>query len=173
MSYPARAEGLVNRVNRINTSIRGWQLTSGQTTKVLQPRHHNADNFQYHHIIVNIFPWPKICRNPFHPNTSLLFSYQFPKIYHHFENKKYLMKPNTFEFKSLPDFLQKLYRSPIVSFLLTCFWIENSENRLCLKRHEIKSSRRKYHISKFDLSVWFIQRFTYFYHIYIYIYEDH
>ena len=40
----------------------------------LQPRHHNIDNFLQHHIIVNIFPWNKICENPFHPNPSLHFS---------------------------------------------------------------------------------------------------
>ena len=39
----------------------------------LQPRHHNIDNFLRHHIIVNIFPWNKLCQKPFHANPSLLF----------------------------------------------------------------------------------------------------
>ena len=53
----------------------------------------NIDKFLQHHIIVNIFSWNKICWNPFHPNASLLFSDQLPKIYLHFQNKKSLMKP--------------------------------------------------------------------------------
>ena len=63
----------------------------------LPPRHHNIDKFQEHHIIINIFPWNKMCRNHFHPNPSLPFSYQLPKIYLQFQNKKSLMKPDTFE----------------------------------------------------------------------------
>ena len=38
----------------------------------LQPRHHNIDNFRRHHIIAKIFPWNKICQNPFHTNPSLI-----------------------------------------------------------------------------------------------------
>ena len=40
---------------------------------------------------------------------SLLFSYQFPKIYLPFQNKKSLMKPDRFDFISLPSILPKLY----------------------------------------------------------------
>ena len=40
---------------------------------------------------------------------SQLFSYQLPKIYLHFQNKKSLMKPDTFDYKSLTVFLIQLY----------------------------------------------------------------
>ena len=44
--------------------------------------------------------------NPFHINISLLLSYQLPKIFLHFQNKKKksLMKPDTIDFKSLLTF---------------------------------------------------------------------
>ena len=48
---------------------------------------------------------------PLSPNTSLLLSYQLPKIYIHFQNKKSLMKPDTFDFTSLRPFLLQLYHS--------------------------------------------------------------
>ena len=60
-------------------------------------------------------------QNLFHPNPSLLFSYQHPKIYLHFQNKKSLMKPDTFDFKSLPTFLLQLYPPTILYFFLTYF----------------------------------------------------
>ena len=41
---------------------------------------------------------------PLSPNPVLLFSYQLLKIYFHFQNKKSLMKPGTFDFKSLPSY---------------------------------------------------------------------
>ena len=44
----------------------------------------HRDDFLQYHIIVNIVLWNKICRNPFHLNLSLLFSYQL-----HFQNKKW------------------------------------------------------------------------------------
>ena len=83
----------------------------------LQPGHHNIDNFLRHHIIVNIFPWNKLCQKSLHPNTSLLFYHQLPKIYFHFLNKKSLMKPDIFDFKSLPAFLRQLY--PLHHFIIS------------------------------------------------------
>ena len=54
----------------------------------LQTWHNNIQNFLWHHIKVNIFPWNKICRKRFHPNLSQFLSYQLPKIYLHFQDKK-------------------------------------------------------------------------------------
>ena len=73
-----------------------------------QPRHHNIDNFLWHYIIVNIFLWNKILRNPFHPDPSLLFLINSLKSISTFKTKS-LMKPDTFDFKSLPAFLLQLY----------------------------------------------------------------
>ena len=50
-----------------------------------------------------------IMPKPLSPKPFPIFSYQFPKIYLHFHNKKSLMKPDTFDFKSLLDFLLQLY----------------------------------------------------------------
>ena len=76
----------------------------------LQPRHHNIDNFLRHHIIVNSFSMKQIIPKPlllflFYLSYFLFLSNQLPNIYPHFQNKKYfLMKPDTFDFKSLPTF---------------------------------------------------------------------
>ena len=77
-----------------------------------QTRYHNIDNFLPHHIIVNIFSWNKICQNPFLPNPSQLFSYLLPKIYLHFHSPRNLMKPDPFDFKSLPTFPATTIPSP-------------------------------------------------------------
>ena len=54
----------------------------------LQPRHHNIDNFLWHHSIVNIFSIKTShAKTPFYTNPSLLLSNQFPKIYLHFQTK--------------------------------------------------------------------------------------
>ena len=104
-----------------------YHFTSYPSSPQLQPRQHYRDNFLLHHIIVNIFPWNKICQNLFHLNPSPLFSYQLPKIYLPFQNEKSLMKPDEFDFRSLPTFLLYIYiymciytPSTILSFLRTC-----------------------------------------------------
>ena len=75
----------------------------------LQPRHHNIDNFLQHPIVGNIFLWNKICQNSLTSKPSPTCSYQLRKINLHFQNKEQsLMKPDKFEFKSLPVFPQKL-----------------------------------------------------------------
>ena len=52
------------------------------------------------------------------PKPFLTFSYQLPKIYLHFKNKKSLMKPDTFDSQlSCYNYTP----STILSFLLTCF----------------------------------------------------
>ena len=57
---------------------------------------------------------------PFYPNPFLLIFYLLPKIPKngdHFQNKTSLMKPDTFDFKSLSDFLLQLY--PLHDFIIS------------------------------------------------------
>ena len=51
------------------------------------------------------------------------FSYQLPKIYLHFPNKNSLMEGDTFDFKSIPAFLLKLY--PLHYFIITPYMLLN------------------------------------------------
>ena len=64
----------------------------------------------------------QVMPKPLSSNPSQLFSYQLPKIYLHFQNKKSLIKPDRFDFNSTP--LLSFYNytpSTILLFLLTCF----------------------------------------------------
>ena len=75
----------------------------------LQPRHHNRDNFLWHHIIVNIFSMEQVMPKHLSHKPSLTFSYQLPKIYLHIRNKQSLIKHYIFDLNSLPAFLLQLY----------------------------------------------------------------
>ena len=50
-----------------------YSLPLSPSSSQLQPRLHNIDNFLRYHIIVSIFPWNKLCQNPFHPKPSHFF----------------------------------------------------------------------------------------------------
>ena len=65
--------------------------------------------------------------NSFHPNPSILFSYLLPKIYVHFQNKKSLIKPATFDFKSLPAFLLQLY--PLHHLIISPHMLSNRKTQ--------------------------------------------
>ena len=89
-------------------------LTTSSTQ--LQPRHHNIDNFLWYHIIVYIFSMKTSHgKTPFHTNISLLLINSLKSI---FTFKIYLMKPETFDFKSLSTFHATTIPP---STLLTCF----------------------------------------------------
>ena len=139
----------------------------------LQPRHHNIDNFLWHHIIVNIFPWNKICQNPFHSNPSQLFSYQLPKICLYFQNKKSLMKPDTFDFKSLPAFPLQLY--PLYHLIISPHMLLNRKTQKIISVwRSLRWNKAEWNITHLHLS-WVFDLFNFPHththtHTYIYIY---
>ena len=68
------------------------------------------------------------------------FSYQLPKIYLHFQNEIFLMKSDTFDFKSLPAFLLRLYplRHLIISSHLLLYSITRKTVSEEVREDEIK-----------------------------------
>ena len=95
------------------------------------------------------------------------------------------MKPDTFDFKSLPAFLLKLY--PLYHLIISPHMLLNwkTKKTVSLWRSSWRWNKAEWNIT-FELSVWFIQLSTYFYqtvrfttnlsfqqtNIYIYIYID-
>ena len=121
---------------------------SAQTHIQFFPSHPNL----WHHIIVNISLWNKIYQNTFHQNPPLLFSYQLPKIYLHFQNKKSLMKIDTIDFKSLLAFLQQLY--PLHHLIISPHMLLNrkTQKTTSVWRSSIwNKDEWKYNKSKFEL----------------------
>ena len=74
------------------------------------PDTHHINNFlPTSHYSQYLFHETNHAKNPILKNPSLLLSYQLPKINLHFQNKKSLMIPDTFDFKYLQLFLLQLY----------------------------------------------------------------
>ena len=90
--------------------------------------------FLRHHIIVSIFSMKPLKPKSLSHERFLTFSLQNPKIYLHFQ-KKYFVKPDTFDFKFLPAFLLQLY--PLHHLIISPHMLLNRKNReksLCLKK---------------------------------------
>ena len=117
-------------------------------------RHNDIDNFQRHYIIHDIFFMKQVM--PKHPFTQTLL-YFFPinslECISTFKTKKKIMKPDAFDFKSLPTFPSTTISTPFSSHE------KNTEKSRRLEeacKDEIKP-RMKYHTSKSMWNVWFIQ----------------
>ena len=67
-------------------------------------------------------------KKPFYTNPSILLSYQLPKIYLHFQTKKSLIKPDRFDFKSLPNFPATMTPPPLSSHTFKLKNIKQSQS---------------------------------------------
>ena len=123
------------------------------TTTHKHPNQHLQTHNKQRNLTQSMFSMKQDMPKPLSPKPLLNFSYQLPKIFPHFQNKKSLMKPDTFDFKSLPASLLYLY--PLHHVIIS--------PRMLLNRKTQKTVfiwRSSWRWNKAELRVWFIQLFT-------------